>query len=399
MDWAWGWALRWHFSCMGSFREALGNASFLGNKFVEGDGILVFILSPGAFLALGYFIALMNRLKKTIIKSGYHGIHCNRHFRDPRIEYSAVPVPRDLSVPGGFHKVSTAVGMSAAVVFVIALATMVTWLVNKYVLVPFDITFLQTISFILIIAALVQMVEIILKKISPPLYQALGIYLPLITTNCAVLGVALLVQAKAITFCRALCMALPSPSGLDLPCSYFPAFGNNWNWSDMPKGMKGIPIALVTAGIFIARFYGLQRPGEIASPLNLFAFLSPLISEREIKGFAYICPVRSIQAMEDQKVIFFRDVPIYQREIPIFSGASLEVKQGEFVYLIGKTGSGKSSLLKAMYAELPVHAGEANVAGYDLINIRNKEVPFLRRKLGIIFQDFSSSLTVLPKIT
>ena len=99
-------------------------------------------------------------------------------------------------------------------------------------------------------------------------------------------------------------------------------------------------------------------------------------------------PCSILQAMEDQKVIFFRNVPIYQREIPIFSGASLEVKKGEFVYLIGKTGSGKSSLLKAMYAELPVHAGEANVAGYDLINIRQKEVPFLRRKLGIIFQDF-----------
>jgi cell division transport system ATP-binding protein len=92
--------------------------------------------------------------------------------------------------------------------------------------------------------------------------------------------------------------------------------------------------------------------------------------------------------MENNRVIHFRDVPIYQREIPIFSDASMEVRQGEFVYLIGKTGSGKSSLLKAMYAELPVHAGEAIVAGYDLIHIRSREIPFLRRKLGIIFQDF-----------
>jgi cell division transport system ATP-binding protein len=92
--------------------------------------------------------------------------------------------------------------------------------------------------------------------------------------------------------------------------------------------------------------------------------------------------------MENNRVIYFRDVPIYQREIPIFSGASMEVRQGEFVYLIGKTGSGKSSLLKAMYAELPVHAGEAVVAGYDLIHIKSREIPFLRRKLGIIFQDF-----------
>jgi cell division transport system ATP-binding protein len=92
--------------------------------------------------------------------------------------------------------------------------------------------------------------------------------------------------------------------------------------------------------------------------------------------------------MEDNTVIYFRNVPIYQREIMIFSGASLEVRNGEFVYLIGKTGSGKSSLLKALYADLRVNAGEARVAGYDLISIRKKEIPFLRRKLGIIFQDF-----------
>jgi cell division transport system ATP-binding protein len=92
--------------------------------------------------------------------------------------------------------------------------------------------------------------------------------------------------------------------------------------------------------------------------------------------------------METNSVIFFKDVPIYQRDTMVFSGASLEVRQGEFVYLIGKTGTGKSSLLKAMYAELPVKEGQAVVAGFDLIGIRKKEVPFLRRKLGIIFQDF-----------
>jgi len=92
--------------------------------------------------------------------------------------------------------------------------------------------------------------------------------------------------------------------------------------------------------------------------------------------------------MDELSVISFRDVPIYQRSIMVFSGASLEVNKGEFVYLIGKTGSGKSSLLKAMYAELPVDQGHAWVAGFDLIKIKNKEVPFLRRKLGIIFQDF-----------
>lgn len=92
--------------------------------------------------------------------------------------------------------------------------------------------------------------------------------------------------------------------------------------------------------------------------------------------------------MDNERVIFFRDVPVYQRETLVLSGASLEIRHGEFVYLIGKTGTGKSSLLKAMYAELPVTQGEAVVAGYNLIGIRTKEIPMLRRKLGIIFQDF-----------
>lgn len=92
--------------------------------------------------------------------------------------------------------------------------------------------------------------------------------------------------------------------------------------------------------------------------------------------------------MNDELVIYFKDVPVYQRDTMVFSAASLEVGSGEFVYLIGKTGTGKSSLLKAMYAELPVKEGEARVVGYDLIKLRTKEVPLLRRKLGIIFQDF-----------
>ena len=101
---------------------------------------------------------------------------------------------------GVSNKLSTATGMSGAVCFVITLATVVTFLLNKYLLVPFGLEFLQTIAFILVIAALVQMVEIVLKKISPSLYQALGIFLPLITTNCAVLGVAITVVTKEFTF-------------------------------------------------------------------------------------------------------------------------------------------------------------------------------------------------------
>jgi len=153
-------------------------------------------------------------------------------------------------------KVSTAIGMSAAVVFVITLATMVTWLVNKYVLVPLEITFLQTISFILIIAFLVQMVEIILKKISPPLYQALGIYLPLITTNCAVLGVALLVQAKNYNLLQSVVFGASIAIGFGFAMLIFSGIREQLELVGTPKGLRGIPIALITAGILSLAFMG-----------------------------------------------------------------------------------------------------------------------------------------------
>ena len=157
---------------------------------------------------------------------------------------------------GVSNKVGTAVGMSAAVVFVIALATIVTWCVYKYVLVPFNITFLQTISFILVIAFLVQMVEIILKKISPPLYQALGIYLPLITTNCAVLGVALLVHTKEYNLLQSVVYGTSIAVGFGFAIVLFSGIREHTELMGTPKGMKGVPIALVTAGILSLAFMG-----------------------------------------------------------------------------------------------------------------------------------------------
>jgi Na+-translocating ferredoxin:NAD+ oxidoreductase subunit A len=157
---------------------------------------------------------------------------------------------------GVSNKVSTAAGMSAAVVFVIALATIVTWLVYIYVLVPLNIVFLQTISFILVIAALVQMVEIILKKISPPLYQALGIYLPLITTNCAVLGVALLVHTKSYNLLQSVVFGTSIAIGFGFAIVLFAGIREHTELMGTPKGMKGVPIALVTAGILSLAFMG-----------------------------------------------------------------------------------------------------------------------------------------------
>ena len=144
-------------------------------------------------------------------------------------------------------KVSTSVGMSGAVLFVMTIATIVTWLIQTYILEPFGITFLQTISFILVIASLVQMVEIILKKISPPLYQALGIFLPLITTNCAVLGVALLTVSRNYNLMEGVVFAVASAFGFGLAMLLFAGIREHLDLMDVPKGMRGVPIAVVTA--------------------------------------------------------------------------------------------------------------------------------------------------------
>ncbi|MCQ2157001.1 MAG: RnfABCDGE type electron transport complex subunit A [Bacteroidales bacterium] len=166
---------------------------------------------------------------------------------------------------GVSNKLGTATGMSGAVCFVITLATVVTYLINQYLLVPFGLEFLQTIAFILVIAALVQVVEIVLKKISPSLYQALGIFLPLITTNCAVLGVAITVVTKQFTFGGAAHMlnlgeatvyALATSVGYGLAMILFAAIREHLAGSDVPKAFKGLPIALITASIMAMAFLG-----------------------------------------------------------------------------------------------------------------------------------------------
>ena len=167
---------------------------------------------------------------------------------------------------GVSNKLSTATGMSGAVCFVITLATVVTYLLNRYLLVPFGLQFLQTISFILVIAALVQMVEIVLKKISPSLYQALGIFLPLITTNCAVLGVAITVVTKdfalggatphMLNLGQATVYALATSLGYGLAMCLFAGLREHLAGSDVPKAFKGLPIALITVGIMAMAFLG-----------------------------------------------------------------------------------------------------------------------------------------------
>ena len=163
-------------------------------------------------------------------------------------------------------KLSTSTGMSMAVCFVITLATVVTWLLNRYLLIPFGLEFLQTIAFILVIAALVQMVEIVLKKVSPSLYQALGIFLPLITTNCAVLGVAITVVTKEFSFgsevphmfnlAESAVYAFATSLGYGLAMVLFSGIREHLALSDVPKPFRGLPIALISVSIMAMAFLG-----------------------------------------------------------------------------------------------------------------------------------------------
>ena len=157
---------------------------------------------------------------------------------------------------GVSRKIDTALGMGAAVAFVLTLSTIVTWLVQTYVLNPLGLQYLQTLAFILVIATLVQMVEIILKKVSPPLYQALGIFLPLITTNCAVLGVAILVIQKDFNLLSSIFYAFSTALGFALALTVFSGIREQLSLVQVPKGMQGMAIVLVTAGLLSLAFMG-----------------------------------------------------------------------------------------------------------------------------------------------
>ena len=157
---------------------------------------------------------------------------------------------------GVSKKIDTAIGMGGAIAFVLTLATIITWCVQKYVLDAFGLQYLQTLSFILVIAALVQMVEIILKKVSPALYQALGIFLPLITTNCAVLGVAILVIQKDYNLLQSVVYAFSTALGFALALIGFAGIREQQALVRIPKGMQGIAIVMVTAALLSLAFMG-----------------------------------------------------------------------------------------------------------------------------------------------
>lgn len=157
---------------------------------------------------------------------------------------------------GVSKKVNTAVGMSVAVTFVMVLATAVTWPIYTYLLVPNDLAYLQTIVFILIIAALVQLVEIVLRKYIPSLYNALGIYLPLITTNCAVLGVVLLNTQYSFGFLQSVVYGVFGGLGFMLAICLFASVREKLEFADYPESFEGFPICLVSAGLLALAFMG-----------------------------------------------------------------------------------------------------------------------------------------------
>ncbi len=157
---------------------------------------------------------------------------------------------------GVSKKIDTALGMGAAVAFVMTIATIVTYLIQKFVLDAFGLGFLQTITFILVIAFLVQLVEIIIKKISPPLYQALGVFLPLISTNCAILGVAIMVIQKDMTLIESVVFAIATAIGFALALVLFAGIREQLALVKLPKGMEEAPIALVVAGLLAMAFMG-----------------------------------------------------------------------------------------------------------------------------------------------
>ncbi len=157
---------------------------------------------------------------------------------------------------GVSKKISTAIGMGVAVMFVMTLATTVTFLIYYTFLQPYNLKFMTTVTFILVIASLVQMVEIIIKKSSPALYQSLGIFLPLITTNCAVLGIAILTIQKNYTLLAGICYTLASAMGFTLAIVIFAGIRERLDRTEIPESLKGTPIVLITAALLSMAFMG-----------------------------------------------------------------------------------------------------------------------------------------------
>ena len=178
---------------------------------------------------------------------------------------------------GVSKKIDTALGMSAAVAFVMTLATICTYLIEYYVLRQFHIEYLQTITYILVIATLVQLIEIILKKVLPVLYQALGVFLPLITTNCTILGVAIVVIQKEYNMLESVVFALSTSIGFGLALVLFAGLREHLSLVKVPKGMQGMPVALVVAGLLANSWTGGRLKPSCYGVYGLFRYRSIIV--------------------------------------------------------------------------------------------------------------------------
>jgi len=163
---------------------------------------------------------------------------------------------------GTSKSMATSIGMGAAVIFVAVMATAITWVLQKYVLVALELEFVQTIVFILVIATLVQFVEIFLKKVTPPLYDALGIFLPLITTNCAILGIAVICQRNDYEFLESIVFAAASGIGFWLALVILASIRERLETTHLPQAFRGTPIALVLAGLMSLAFFAFKGMGS-----------------------------------------------------------------------------------------------------------------------------------------
>ncbi|MFC2169053.1 electron transport complex subunit RsxA [Acidobacteriota bacterium] len=157
---------------------------------------------------------------------------------------------------GVSKKIDSALSMGLAVTFVMTITAVISWVINTWILIPYELDYLQTVSFILVIASLVQLVEMFIRKISPPLYQALGIYLPLITTNCAIMGLALLAARKDYSFPETVIFGVGSGIGFTLAIVLMAGIREQLDLADVPAPLKGAGIALIVAGIMALGFLG-----------------------------------------------------------------------------------------------------------------------------------------------
>lgn len=157
---------------------------------------------------------------------------------------------------GVSKKSSSALGMGMAVIFVMTMASTITWIIQNYLLIPFEIEYLQTIAFILTIASLVQFVEMVIQKMVPTLYKALGVFLPLITTNCAILGISIININEGLTFIETVFHGLFAGIGFSLVLILMAGLRERLEWADLPESMKGLPIAFIIAGCMAIAFMG-----------------------------------------------------------------------------------------------------------------------------------------------